>query len=75
VDVLVGHTAFVPVDHASPTKTPSSWNVTFKEPCEDFQNRDLEKCLPKDQRSEFIAEVTLENGNIVQKGVSCGVFV
>ncbi|KAJ7931781.1 hypothetical protein B0H13DRAFT_1857748 [Mycena leptocephala] len=47
---------------------PSSWNVTFKEPCEEFQSRDLEKCLPKDERSGFIAEVTPENGNIVQKG-------
>ncbi|KAJ6592390.1 hypothetical protein B0H19DRAFT_1364943 [Mycena capillaripes] len=68
VDVPAGHTTFFPVFNGSPTKTPSSWNTTFKNPCEEHQDRKLDRCLPKDQRSEFVAEVTLEEGNIIQLG-------
>ncbi|KAF7360774.1 hypothetical protein MVEN_00809400 [Mycena venus] len=68
VDIPAGHTTFVPADHASPTKMPSSWTATFKDPCDEFGDRELDRCLPKAQRSEFVAEVTLDEGNIVQKG-------
>ncbi|KAJ7348048.1 hypothetical protein DFH08DRAFT_1080204 [Mycena albidolilacea] len=68
VNVPAGHTTFVPADHANPTKMPSSWNATFKDPCDDILNRELDRCLPKDERSEFVAEVTLDEGNVIQKG-------
>ncbi|KAJ6545418.1 hypothetical protein B0H19DRAFT_1238291 [Mycena capillaripes] len=68
VDVPAGHTTFIPADHSNPTKMPSSWNATFKDPCNELQDRELDRCLPKDERSEFVAEVTLDEGNVVQKG-------
>ncbi|KAF8137942.1 hypothetical protein K438DRAFT_1996600 [Mycena galopus ATCC 62051] len=67
IAVPAGYTTFVPTDLASPTMTPSSWNITFVNHCEGW-TQDLDRCLPKDQRSEFVAEVKLEHGNIVQKG-------
>jgi S-adenosylmethionine synthetase len=47
---------------------PSSWNATFKDQCDEILNRELDRCLPKDERSKFVAEVTLDKGNVVQKG-------
>ncbi|KAJ7732975.1 hypothetical protein B0H16DRAFT_1580230 [Mycena metata] len=68
VDVPAGHTTFVPVDHVDRTKMPFSWNATFKDPCAQRQDRELDRCLPKDERSEFVAAVTLDEGNVVEKG-------
>lgn len=68
VNVPAGHTTFVPADHVKPTKMPSSWNATFKDQCDEILNRELDRCLPKDERSKFVAEVTLDKGNVVQKG-------
>lgn len=69
VDVSAGHTTFIPADNVNPTKLPSSWNATFRDPCDEFhQDRKLDRCLPKDERSTFVAEVTFDEGNVVQKG-------
>lgn len=69
MDVPAGHTTFVPEGYVLPTTTPFSWNTTFVDPCGgNFQDLELEKCLPSTQRSEFVAEITLEEGNVVQKG-------
>ncbi|KAJ7140285.1 hypothetical protein C8R43DRAFT_1018130 [Mycena crocata] len=78
VEVPAGHTAFVPASHASATKTPFTWNATFYDPeqsgCPSHdpatkkRTEEMEKCLPVGQRSQFTAEITLEEGNIVQKG-------
>ncbi|KAJ7137754.1 hypothetical protein C8R44DRAFT_336294 [Mycena epipterygia] len=69
VDVPAGYTTFIPEGSVLPTTTPFSWNTTFVDPCGgDFRDTELEKCLPSTQRSEFVAEITLEEGNVVQKG-------
>ncbi|KAJ7696432.1 hypothetical protein B0H17DRAFT_398290 [Mycena rosella] len=79
VDVPAGHTTFVPTVHASPEQAPFTWNATFAEwstsrcgddsPEEKKRADELERCLPEAQRSAFVAEVTLESGNVVTKGV------
>ncbi|KAJ6527270.1 hypothetical protein DFH09DRAFT_164356 [Mycena vulgaris] len=77
VDVPAGYTTFIPTVHVSAEKTPFSWNTTFEEmprcgdetPYQKRRTEDLEKCLPKAQRSTFVAEITLDEGNIVQAGL------
>ncbi|KAJ6527274.1 hypothetical protein DFH09DRAFT_1187083 [Mycena vulgaris] len=77
VDVPAGYTTFIPTVHTSAAKTPFSWNTTFGEAprCGDEtadqkkHAEDFEKCLPKAQRSTFVAEITLDEGNIVQAGL------
>ncbi|KAJ6527268.1 hypothetical protein DFH09DRAFT_164284 [Mycena vulgaris] len=77
VDVPAGYTTFIPTVHASAAKTPFSWNTTFGEaprcgdetPDQKKRTEDLEKCLPKAQRSTYVAEITLDEGNVVQAGL------
>ncbi|KAJ7637183.1 hypothetical protein FB45DRAFT_908489 [Roridomyces roridus] len=68
----IGYTTFVPINQVSPTTTPSTWRTAFENPCEKHHNRedvdDLQRCLPKKERSQFTAKVTLETGNVVQQG-------
>lgn len=74
IEVPAGHTNFVPTSLALRPKTPFSWNVTFVEHepgCEQLPSRQLDdrrRCLPEEFRSVFTAEVTLEEGNVVQPG-------
>ncbi|KAJ6471193.1 hypothetical protein DFH09DRAFT_1110611 [Mycena vulgaris] len=78
MDVSAGHTTFIPTVHASATKMPFTWNTTFEEisphACEDKSTdgkkraEAREKCLPVAQRSTFVAEISLEEGNAVRKG-------
>ncbi|KAJ6581801.1 hypothetical protein B0H19DRAFT_1251967 [Mycena capillaripes] len=75
-DVLAGHTTFVPSPPASIKVAPISWNVTFMDftcnreddsPASKKHAEELERCLPEAKRSVFIAEITLEEGTVVQK--------
>lgn len=79
-DVLAGHTTFIPSLQASSPQTPFTWNGTFVDDnynskCRDDSPQskkraeDFEKCLPEAQRSSFVAEITLEEGNVVQRGM------
>ncbi|KAJ6495180.1 hypothetical protein C8R45DRAFT_1133466 [Mycena sanguinolenta] len=77
VHLPAGHTTFRPTSTRPLAPTPSSWNQTFSmhhETCTaDLpQNKEAldrrEKCLPESLRSSFIAEITLEDGNVVQRG-------
>ncbi|KAJ7248675.1 hypothetical protein C8J57DRAFT_1475427 [Mycena rebaudengoi] len=74
IEVPAGHTNFVPTSPALRPKIPFSWNVTFVEHepgCEQLPSRQLDdrrRCLPEEFRSVFTAEVTLEEGNVVQPG-------
>ncbi|KAJ7440751.1 hypothetical protein FB451DRAFT_1377467 [Mycena latifolia] len=77
VNVPAGHTTFVPATYENQSKTPFSLNTTFEERCRgaeyrnmelEYRAMELEKCLPKAQQSEFVAEITLDEGNVVQKG-------
>ncbi|KAF7361152.1 hypothetical protein MSAN_01147000 [Mycena sanguinolenta] len=77
VDLRAGYTTFSPAFlKPSVTTTPFKWTGTFeeKEGCsKDLpQTRktldDRERCLPGDLRSVFVAEVTLEDGNVIQRG-------
>ncbi|KAJ7637184.1 hypothetical protein FB45DRAFT_1056393 [Roridomyces roridus] len=74
VERPVGYTTFVPMHEATPTESPYSRSVTFKNgPCDEYYTNpheldDLQRCLPKEERSQFTAEVILETGNIVQQG-------
>jgi hypothetical protein len=74
--VQAGHTAFIPALEVN-TQAPFTWNTTFSNvdchgrdsPTWKKRSEDLEKCLPEAQRSTFAAEITLEEGNVVQKGM------
>ncbi|KAF7361156.1 hypothetical protein MSAN_01147400 [Mycena sanguinolenta] len=75
VDLRAGYTTFLPT-FRKPSAAPFNWNGTFAEPenCEKDlpQTRkmldDMERCLPADLRSVFVAEVTLEDGNAIHRG-------
>ncbi|KAJ7477253.1 hypothetical protein B0H11DRAFT_2281418 [Mycena galericulata] len=78
VDVPAGHTNFVPVSAPVETK-PFTLNATFSEQddCGDYgepnakkRRSDMERCLPEELRSAFYAEVTLDQGNVLQRGKS-----
>lgn len=58
------------------TQAPFTWNTTFTdsscrwgESPESRRAEDTERCLPEAHRSTFAAEITLEEGNIVRKGM------
>ncbi|KAJ6619955.1 hypothetical protein B0H10DRAFT_1131597 [Mycena sp. CBHHK59/15] len=73
--VPAGYTTFVPASSTRPTKTPFTGNTTFREPlCRNIdsleqkkRDAELNRCLPA-PRSTFVAEVTFEEGNIIQRG-------
>ncbi|KAJ6530010.1 hypothetical protein DFH09DRAFT_1370814 [Mycena vulgaris] len=67
VEVDAGYTTFVPTS-AHPALTPMAWNMTFSTRNKHFAELELERCLPHEQRSTFTAEITLEDGNVVQRG-------
>ncbi|KAJ7322829.1 hypothetical protein DFH08DRAFT_888012 [Mycena albidolilacea] len=76
-DVSAGHTTFIPSSQVNSPQTPFTWNGTFVDarykcrgdsPQWKKYNEDFEKCLPEAQRSSFVAEITLEEGNVVQRG-------
>ncbi|KAJ6591510.1 hypothetical protein DFH09DRAFT_1025314 [Mycena vulgaris] len=78
VDIPAGHTNFVPTSSPPPPIAPFTWNVTFPEdkPCGESQelpsarNRpaDMQRCLPEELRSVFVAEITLDEGNVIRRG-------
>ncbi|KAJ7804600.1 hypothetical protein B0H14DRAFT_1615990 [Mycena olivaceomarginata] len=74
-DVLAGHTTFVPSSRSAIQQTPLTQRTAFETPdCRRDDSpasknaEDLERCLPESQRSAFIAEIHLEEGNIVHQG-------
>ncbi|KAJ7180865.1 hypothetical protein C8R46DRAFT_1070789 [Mycena filopes] len=75
-DVLAGHTAFTPSSEPLPQRIAFTANETFEytRRCDRVGSlsaehaHGLESCLPEAQRSVFFAEVTLEDGNVVQPG-------
>ncbi|KAJ7491927.1 hypothetical protein FB451DRAFT_511911 [Mycena latifolia] len=83
VDVLAGHTTFVPTIHASTEQTPFIWKTTLNRktilhdvlsicgnshPEIKSQIEEFERCFPEAERTEFGIEITLEDGNVVQRG-------
>ncbi|KAJ7656286.1 hypothetical protein DFH06DRAFT_1199134 [Mycena polygramma] len=76
-DVPAGHTTFVPSFRNRMQQAPFTWTTTFKalhcydDPAQSKRRADeMEKCLPEAQRSVFVGEITLEEGNVVQTGHS-----
>ncbi|KAJ7477289.1 hypothetical protein B0H11DRAFT_2030589 [Mycena galericulata] len=78
VNVPAGHTNFVPVSAPVEIK-PFTLNATFRDQddCGDPEQpnakklrSDMERCLPEELRSAFYAEVTLDKGNVIQRGQS-----
>ncbi|KAK7025123.1 hypothetical protein R3P38DRAFT_3194049 [Favolaschia claudopus] len=79
-NILAGYTAFIPSSGTDagyqPPSAPFTRNVTFENPCTGDNPRQkereqmIEKCLPRDQRSVFAAEVTVESGKTVAQGLS-----
>ena len=77
-DIPAGHTNFVPTYSVPGSKTPFTWNATLESrerdnsdlPATKKRLADRERCLPEALRSVFIADVTLEGGNVVQRGES-----
>ncbi|KAJ6572262.1 hypothetical protein B0H19DRAFT_1256158 [Mycena capillaripes] len=76
-DVSAGHTTFIPTSQVNSPQTPFTWNGTFVDarskcrgnsPHQKKYYKDFEKCLPEAQRSSFVAEITLEEGNVIQRG-------
>ncbi|KAJ7312402.1 hypothetical protein DFH08DRAFT_1087614 [Mycena albidolilacea] len=75
-DVLAGHTTFVPSSQGAVQRAPLTQCTAFEDPdckrddtpASKKRAEDLERCLPESQRSAFIAEIQLEEGNIVHKG-------
>ncbi|KAJ7307000.1 hypothetical protein DFH08DRAFT_900975, partial [Mycena albidolilacea] len=77
-DMLAGHTTFVPSCQGAVQQAPFARRTAFETP--DCRRRrddspvlkkraeDLERCLPESQRSAFIAEIHLEEGNVVHQG-------
>jgi hypothetical protein len=59
------------------TQAPFTWNTTFTDiscsweesPESKKRAEDMKRCLPEAQRSTFAAEITLEEGNVVRKGM------
>ncbi|KAJ7749019.1 hypothetical protein DFH07DRAFT_829387 [Mycena maculata] len=78
VDLPAGHTNFVPTSAPLQERRPFSWNTTFtvEDGCRNHDNlpqsgersATMERCLPEELRSVFVAEVTLDEGNVVQRG-------
>ncbi|KAJ6452262.1 hypothetical protein C8R45DRAFT_1041062 [Mycena sanguinolenta] len=74
VNLRAGYTTFSPTfPKPSATTTPFKWTGTFeeKEGCSKGlpqTRKTLDECLPGDLRSVFVAEVTLDDGNIIQRG-------
>ncbi|KAJ7716143.1 hypothetical protein B0H16DRAFT_1801813 [Mycena metata] len=75
VDVLAGHTTFKPSVPMSARQAPLSHNVQLAHsackndhPSSKKRAESLENCLPEAERSVFVAELTLNDGNIVQQG-------
>ncbi|KAJ7226698.1 hypothetical protein GGX14DRAFT_417156 [Mycena pura] len=77
VDLRAGHTTFVPISPKPlPAPIPFTWNATFSEnehcqqdlPQNQKASEVRERCLPENLRSVFVAEVTLEDGNTIQRG-------
>ncbi|KAJ7698897.1 hypothetical protein B0H17DRAFT_1129452 [Mycena rosella] len=79
VELPAGHTTFVPTSPPPPPPpgVPFSWNVTLGEnkvheeldlPQDKKNLADRQRCLPEELRSVFVAEVTLEEGNVVRGG-------
>jgi hypothetical protein len=76
-DVLAGHATFVPALQTVNAKAHFKWNTTFTDSdcyngdylAQKKRSEDMEKCLPEAERSIFVAEITLEEGNVVQKGM------
>ncbi|KAJ7931704.1 hypothetical protein B0H13DRAFT_831225 [Mycena leptocephala] len=74
--VQAGHTAFIPALEVN-TQPLFTWNTTFTDSScrwgESLESKrraeDTERCLPEAQRSTFAAEITLEEGNVVRKGM------
>jgi hypothetical protein len=74
--VPAGHTAFIPALEVN-TQAPFTWNTTFthsscsREEFPELKKRaeDTERCLPEAERSIFAAEITLEEGNVLKKGI------
>ncbi|KAK7012838.1 hypothetical protein R3P38DRAFT_3208958 [Favolaschia claudopus] len=76
-EIPSGHTAFIPSSERH-VQSPLTWNLTFEESkcrrCEAPSNlyhkyeELLEKCLPKDQRSAFTAEITIDSGKVAAAG-------
>ncbi|KAJ7742977.1 hypothetical protein B0H14DRAFT_3167603 [Mycena olivaceomarginata] len=75
-NVLAGHTTFVPSSRGAIQQTPLTQHTAFEtpdcrredSPASKKHAEDLERCLPESQRSAFIAEIHLEEGNIVYQG-------
>ncbi|KAJ7307009.1 hypothetical protein DFH08DRAFT_1088667 [Mycena albidolilacea] len=75
-DVLAGHTTFVPSSQGAVQQAPFTRRTAFENPdCKRDDSpaskkraEDLERCLPASQRSAFIAEIHLEEGNVVHQG-------
>ncbi|KAJ7117687.1 hypothetical protein C8R44DRAFT_200209 [Mycena epipterygia] len=75
VEVPAGYTNFVPVSQVLPTHNPFTLNTTFADPsrCDGGYSRPswyfhLDRCLPAENRTRYVAEVTLEEGNVVRQG-------
>ncbi|KAJ7491907.1 hypothetical protein FB451DRAFT_1388358 [Mycena latifolia] len=77
VEVPAGYTNFVPAAQVLSTNTPVTVNGTFGTitcngdyplPLSSKLDRNLDRCLPEEKRSTFIAEVTFDGGNVVQRG-------
>ncbi|KAJ7695017.1 hypothetical protein B0H17DRAFT_438949 [Mycena rosella] len=77
VDIPAGHTDFVPTSPPSPARVPVTWNVTFTEdkpqevdlPSAKKESANMQRCLPEELRSVFVAEVTLYEGNSIRPGM------
>ncbi|KAK7025122.1 hypothetical protein R3P38DRAFT_3269847 [Favolaschia claudopus] len=74
-NILAGYTAFIQSSKTNASRSaPFTRNVTFETTCTDDnprkkgQEQRIEKCLPKEQRSVFVAEVTLQSGETVAQG-------
>ncbi|KAJ7796735.1 hypothetical protein B0H14DRAFT_3887436, partial [Mycena olivaceomarginata] len=75
-DVLAGHTTFVPSSQGAVQQAPFTRRTAFEDPdckrddtpASKKRAEDLERCLPESQCSAFIAEIQLEEGNIVHQG-------
>ncbi|KAK7025118.1 hypothetical protein R3P38DRAFT_2952806 [Favolaschia claudopus] len=74
-DIPIGYTAFIPASETH-VQSPFTWNLTFGEkaqarynnPSQKQREEEEEKCLPKNQRSVFSAEVTLDTGKFAAQG-------
>ncbi|KAF8216866.1 hypothetical protein K438DRAFT_1953758 [Mycena galopus ATCC 62051] len=76
-NVSAGHTTFSPFSQAAQPVLFTQSTILQEPGCgiDDFPSsrkysEELKKCLPESQRSVFLAEIYLEEGNIVGKGQS-----